>query len=70
MAYKMIFVCLNEIARVQQLISVARDLGVRLNAHVSALYVIPAIQVYPADGYAGTANFYDGTRVFFQNQSP
>jgi nucleotide-binding universal stress UspA family protein len=67
MAYKTILVCLNEIERLPQLISVARDLGVRFNAHVSGLYVIPAIQVYPSDGYGGAANFFDGTRVYFQN---
>lgn len=71
MSYKTILVCLNEIARLPQLISVARDLGVTFNAHVSGLYVIPAIQVYPSDGYTSGANiFFDGTRVFFQNQLP
>lgn len=67
MTYKTILVCLNEISRVPQLIEVARDLGARFNAHVSGLYVIPAVQVYPSDGYGGTANFFDGTRVYFQN---
>lgn len=70
MAYKTILVCLNEIARLPQLISVARDLGVRFNAHVSGLYVIPAIQVYPSDGFGGTANYSDGTRIFFQKHLP
>jgi hypothetical protein len=70
MAYKTILVCLNEIARLPQLISAARDLGVRFNGHVSGLYVIPAIQVYPSDGFGGTANFFDGARVFFQDQLP
>lgn len=70
MAYKTLLVCLNEITRLPQLISVARVLGVRFNAHVSGLYVIPAVQVYPSDGYGGVANFYDGTRVFFQDHLP
>ena len=70
MAYKTILVCLNEIARLPQLISVVRDLGVRFNAHISGLYVVPAIQVYPADGFGGTANIFDGTRVFFQDHLP
>lgn len=70
MAYKTILVCLNEISRLPQLISAARDLGVRFNAHISGLYVIPAVQVYPADGFGSTANFYDGTRVFFHDHLP
>jgi nucleotide-binding universal stress UspA family protein len=70
MAYKTILVCLNEIARLPQLISVARDLGVRFNAHIAGLYVIPAVQVYPTDGLGGTLNFFDGTRVYFQDHLP
>ena len=70
MAYKTILVCLNEIARLPQLIAVARDLGVRFNAHICGLYVIPAVQVYPSDGYAAGANIFDGTRVFFQDHLP
>lgn len=70
MSYKTILVCLNEMASLPQLISVARDLGVTFNAHVSGLYVIPAIQVYPSDGYAGGTNVFDRTRVFFQDHLP
>lgn len=70
MAYKTILVCLNEISRVPQLIETARHLAVRFNAHVSGLYVIPAVQIYPSDGYALGANVFDGTRVFFQQQLP
>ena len=70
MAYKTILVCLNEVTRVPQLIKVARDLGVRFNAHVAGLYVIPAVQVYPSDGFGVTANIFDGTRVFFQSHLP
>ena len=68
MAYKTILVCLNETSRVPELIKVARDLGLRFNAHISGLYIIPAVQVYPSDGYAGGTNIFDGTRVFFQDQ--
>jgi nucleotide-binding universal stress UspA family protein len=70
MGYKTILICLNEIARLPQLLSVARELGVRFNAHVAGLYVIPAVQVYPSDGYGGSANFFDGTRIFFQKHLP
>ena len=59
MAYKTILVCLNEISRVPQLIEMARHLGVKFNAHVSGLYVIPAVQIYPSDGYALGANVFD-----------
>lgn len=67
-AYQTILVCLNEIGRLRQLISVARDLGVQFGAHISGLYIIPAVQVYPSDGYGGTTGIFDGTRVFFQDQ--
>jgi nucleotide-binding universal stress UspA family protein len=70
MGYKTILICLNEIARLPQLLSVARELGVRFDAHVAGLYVIPAVQVYPSDGYGGVANYFDGTRVFFQKHLP
>ena len=70
MSYKTILVCLNEISRLPQLIAAARALGVRFNSHIIGLYVIPAVQVYPSDGLGGTANFYDGTRIFFQDHLP
>jgi nucleotide-binding universal stress UspA family protein len=67
MAYKTILLCLNEIARLPQLIAVARQLGVKFDAHISGLYVIPGVQIYPSAGYGAGPDIFDGTRIFFQN---
>lgn len=66
MAYKTILVCLNEINRLEELVNAAVQLGTKFKAHISGLYVIPAIEVYSTDGYSMAAVF-DGRRVFFQN---
>jgi nucleotide-binding universal stress UspA family protein len=66
MACKTILVCLNEIARVPQLIVMARELGTRYSAHITGLYVVPGIEVAPASAYAAGAAFYDGNRAYFQ----
>jgi nucleotide-binding universal stress UspA family protein len=70
MAYKTILLCLNEIARLPQLIAVARQLGTTFNAHVSGLYVIPGVTVYPAAGYGAGPDIFDGHRIFFQKHLP
>jgi nucleotide-binding universal stress UspA family protein len=70
MAYKTILLCLNEIARLPQLISVARQLGVKFNAHISGLYVIPGVQIYPSAGYGAGPDIYDGTSQFFKKHLP
>ncbi len=68
MAYKTILLCLNEIGRVPQLIAAARKLAATFDAHVSGLYVIPGVQVYPAAGYAAAPDVFDGTRKHFQTK--
>ncbi len=68
MAYKTIMICLNEIVRLPQLIVAARSLGTKFGAHVTGLYVIPGIEVVPTTAYAVGANFYDGTRKFYQEK--
>jgi nucleotide-binding universal stress UspA family protein len=70
MAYKTIFVCLNEITRLPQLLAAARQLGVKFNAHVSGLYIVPAVTVYPSAGYGAGPDIFDGTRIYFQDQMP
>jgi len=70
MAYKTILLCLNEIPRLPQLISVARELGAKFNAHISGLYVIPGVQVYPGGGYGTVPTVFDATRIYFENQLP
>ena len=68
MAYKTILLCLNEIERVPHLIAVARQLGVKFNAHIAGLYVIPGVQVFPTDGYGIAPAVYDGNRIYFKKQ--
>jgi len=70
MAYKTILLCLNEIERLPQLIAAARQLGVKFNAHISGLYVIPGVQVFPTDGYGAAPAVFDATRTYFKNQLP
>ena len=70
MAYRTILLCLNEVERVPQLIAAARVLGVKFKAHISGLYVIPGIQVYPSDGMGLSAGVFDGTRNYFLEQLP
>jgi nucleotide-binding universal stress UspA family protein len=67
MANKTILLCLNETARLPQLLSAARYLGVKFNAHVRGLYVVPGVTVYPSAGYGAGPDIYDGNRVWFQD---
>ncbi len=66
MAYKTVLLCLNEIGRLPQLIEAARTLGTTFKAHISGLYVIPSVQVYPASGYAATPDIFDGNRTYYE----
>ena len=68
MAYKTILLCLNEIERVPQLIAAARQLGVKFNSHISGLYVIPGVMVFPSDGLSFGAGIFEGTRNYFNDQ--
>lgn len=70
MAYKTILLCLNEIERVPQLIAAACQLGIKFNAHISGLYVIPAVQIYSSAGYGAESVVFDGTQTYFQEQLP
>ncbi len=66
MTYKTVLICLNEIARLPQLISVARELGVKFGAHIAGLYIVPGVQVYPDGGYSMAPIVSDVTRKFYQ----
>ncbi len=70
MAYKTILLCLNEIDRVPQLIAVARQMGVKFNAHISGLYVIPSVQVIATDGYGAAAAVFDNVQKYFKDKLP
>lgn len=64
-----ILLSLNETGKLQQLIEAARSLGAQFNAHVTGLFVIPAVQVYPMVGYDAVPETYDGNRQFFLGQA-
>lgn len=66
MTPKTILLCLNEIASNDQAISAARQLASTFKAHVTGLYVIPAVQIYPTAGMDAPPQIYDGNRVFFE----
>jgi nucleotide-binding universal stress UspA family protein len=59
MANKTILLCLNETARLPQLLSAARYLGVKFNAHVRGLYVVPGVTIYPSAGYGAGPDIFD-----------
>ena len=69
MTCKTIVVCLNETDRADTLIAVASGLAARCEAHVIGLYVIPAMQVYPAVGMYMTAEVFEGHRKYFQERA-
>jgi nucleotide-binding universal stress UspA family protein len=69
MSYKTILVCLNEIGRMLPLLNVASDIGQRQDAHIIGLYVIPAVQIYPAVGPGMSPQVLDDTRDYFRTRS-
>jgi nucleotide-binding universal stress UspA family protein len=66
MTPKTILLCLNEIASNDQATSAARLLANKFSAHVTGLYVIPAVQIYPSVGIDLPPQVYDANRVFFE----
>lgn len=69
MSYKTILVSLNEVGRVADLIAAAANLARALGAHVSGLYVIPAVQVYPSVGFEAAPQVFEGNRSFFKDNA-
>ncbi len=69
MSYKTILVSLNETARLPQVVAAAGVLGRVLKAHVSGLYVIPAVQVYPSVGFEAAPQVFEGNRSFFKENA-
>ncbi len=69
MSYKTILASLNETARLPQVVAAAGLLGRELKAHVSALYVIPAVQVYPSVGFEAAPQVFEGNRSFFKENA-
>ncbi len=69
MSYKTILVSLNEVGRAAELIAAAVSLARVTNAHVSGLYVIPAVQVYPSVGFEAAPQVFEGNRSFFKDNA-
>lgn len=69
MSYKTIMVSLNEVGRITELVSAAVALGRASGAHVSGLYVIPAVQVYPSVGFEAAPQVFEGNRTFFKDNA-
>jgi nucleotide-binding universal stress UspA family protein len=69
MSYRTILVSLNEVGRVSQITAAAVELGRRLGAHASGLYVIPAVQVYPSVGFEAAPQVFEGNRTYFKDHA-
>jgi len=65
MSEKTIVVCLNEIERTDQMLSVIRALSLKQASHFVGLYVVPAIQVYPSAGMQLSTQVYDGFQKYY-----
>jgi nucleotide-binding universal stress UspA family protein len=66
MSYKTILICLNEVGRLAELTAAATCLAQETGAHVSGLYVVPAVQVYPSVGFEAVPQVFEGNRSFFK----
>lgn len=69
MSYKTILVSLNEVARLPELTAAAVALARSSGAHISGLYVIPAVQVYPSVGFEAAPQVFEGNRTFFKDNA-
>ena len=69
MPLKTVLVSLNDIDRADAVTAVALDLAARVDGHVIGLYVIPAIQVYPAVTIAMTPEIFEAQQVFFRDRA-
>ena len=67
MAYRTILVSLNELNRLPQLLSAVATIARNFNAHVSGLYVIPAVQLYPSMGFEAVPQVFDGNQTYFKD---
>lgn len=65
MSYKTILVSLNDLQRNQVLLDSAAGLARSLDAYLQAVYVVPAIEVYPTFGLEPV--IFEGNRDLFRN---
>jgi nucleotide-binding universal stress UspA family protein len=69
MSYKTILVSLNEVGRTPELVAAAVSLARETGSHVSGLYVVPAVQVYPSVGFEAAPQVFEGNRSFFKDNA-
>jgi nucleotide-binding universal stress UspA family protein len=69
MNYKTVLVSLNEVGRIAEVIAAAVTLAGATGAHVSGLYVIPSVQVYPSVGFEAAPQVFEGNRTFFKDNA-
>lgn len=70
MSYKTVLVSLNEIGRIPELVAAATALARQAEAHVSGIYVVPAVQVYPSVGFEAAPQVFEGNRSYFKENAP
>ncbi len=69
MAYKTILVALNDIEGQAALLAAAATLARSFEAHVTGLYVVPAVQVYPTGGIDLMPQVFEGARIYFKEKA-
>lgn len=69
MPFKTILVCLNEVDRVKVLLDLAAGIAAQQQAHVAALYIVPAVRIYPSVGLQMTAQVFEGHREYFRTRA-
>lgn len=67
LSYKTILVSLNELSRLPQLLAVATAAARSFGAHISGLYVVPAVQLYPSMGFEAVPQVFDGNQIYFKD---
>ena len=69
MSYKTILASLNEISRLSQVTAAAAAIARLSGAHVTGLYVVPAVQVYPSVGFEAAPQVFEGNRSYFKEHT-
>ena len=68
MPYKTILLSLNETRRNPVLLDLAAKLAGMADGHITGLYVIPAVQVYPSTAFEAMPAILDTQRDYFKGQ--
>jgi hypothetical protein len=69
MSYRTILVCLNEVERAAVLLQLAGDLAQSQDSHLVALFVIPGLRIYPANGVGMTSELFEAHQEIFKSRS-